>query len=528
MWRPGLLAVALLAIFARDTSPQVHPQVQRTAESVVTDVAKTIGAAGVKSIQYSGSGFDGYNYSCRPGGPWAQFKLTSYSRVLDYEKVASQEVAKWTQYNKACGAGFQPIMGSLTDMVSMSGDFGWAYGGPGPDNPPAEGSPSPGSVEGQQFEMALTPYGGAKAAMAANANPTIETKTVDGQQLAAVSFMWNGKRKITGYVNAHNLLVRTESWSNNDILGDVDLITNYSEYKDFSGIQVPMRIVRMECAGKDFPVKFSAGEGLPGCQPRLDLTVTNVLLNTPTHIDVPDSIRQAARPGGEARGVQSQKLTDGVWVLNGGGTQSMAIEFKDYAVVVEASGNEARSLAIIAETKKLIPNKPIKYVVNTHHHLDHSGGLRTFVAEGSTIVTQEINKPFYEQIFQYPHTIKPDKLALNPKPAVFLTVKDNYVLSDGTRSLRFDRQLGQEHDEGLLMVYLPNEKILFPSDGFMLNHFHPGVRTTVGMGQNVLDNIGRLKLDVQQVVAVHTTPGIFAVSFADARKRILERSGDGN
>jgi glyoxylase-like metal-dependent hydrolase (beta-lactamase superfamily II) len=528
MWRPGLLALALLAIFARDTSPQVHPQVQRTAESVVTDVAKTIGAAVVKSIQYSGSGFDGYNYSCKPGGPWAQFKLTSYSRVLDYEKVASQEVAKWTQYNKACGAGFQPIMGSITDMVSMSGDFGWVYGGPGPDNPPAEGSPSPGSVEGQKFEMALTPYGWAKAAMAANANPTIETKTVDGRQLAAVSFMWNGKRKITGYVNAHNLLVRTESWSNNDILGDVDLITNYSEYKDFSGIQVPMRIVRMECAGKDFPVKFSAGEGLPGCQPRLDLTVTNVLLNAPTHIDVPDSIRQAARTGGEARGVQSQKLTDGVWVLNGGGTQSMAIEFKDYSVVVEASGNEARSLAIIAETKKLILNKPIKYVVNTHHHLDHSGGLRTFVAEGSTIVTQEINKPFYEQIFQYPHAIKPDKLALNPKPAVFLTVKDSYVLSDGTRSLRFDRQLGQEHDEGLLMVYLPNEKILFPSDGFMLNHFHPGVRTTVGMGQNVLDNIGRLKLDVQQVVPVHTTPGIFAVSFADARKRILERSGDGN
>ena len=523
MWRKGLVALALLVLFAGKS----RPQDKKTAENVVADVAKTIGAANVKSIQYSGTGFDGYNYSCKPGGPWARFKLTSYSRVLDYEKGASQEVAKWAQYDKPCGAGFQPVMGSITDMTSMNGDFAWTFGGQGPDNPPADGSPAPGAVEGQKFEMALTPFGWAKAAMAPNANPTLDPKTA-GQQLTAVSFLWNGKRKVIGYVDAHNLLVRTDSWSNNDMLGDVDLVTNYSDYQDFSGIKVPTKIQRMECSGKDFQVKFSAGEGLPGCQPRLDLTVTNVQLNMPTHIDVPESIRQAARAGGEARGLQTQKLADGVWAIMAGGTQSMAVEFNDYSVVVEASGNEARSLAVIAETKHLIPNKPIKYVINTHHHLDHSGGLRTFVAEGSTIITHEINKPFYEQIFQYPHTIKPDMLALSPKPALFLTVKDHYVLSDGAHSMQFDLQRGQEHDEGLLLVYLTKEKILFPSDGFMLDHAHPGARTTVGMGQNLLDNIQRLKLDVQQIVPVHTAPGVFAVSFADAKKRILERNGDGN
>ena len=527
MCSKGLLAFALLALFAVSSRPQ-DKQDKRTAQSVVADVAKATGAASVNSIQYSGTGFDGYNYSCRPGGPWSRFKLTSYFRVLDYEKGASQEVAKWTQYDKVCGAGFQPIMGSLTDMASLNGDFAWSYGGQGPDNPPAEGSPTPGAVEGLKFEMALTPYGWVKAALAANANPTTETTTIEGQQMTVVSFLWNGKRKVSGYVDARNLLARIEYWNNNDMLGDVDLVTNYSGYKDFAGVKVPMKIVRMECSGKDFPVKFSAGEGLPGCQPRLDLTVADVQINMPTHIDVPESIRQAGQAGAEGRGLQTQKLADGVWVIMAGGTQSMAVEFHDYSVVIEASGNEARSLAVIGETKRLIPNKPVKYVVNTHHHLDHSGGLRTFVADGSTIITHEMNKPFDEQIFQYPHTIKPDKLALNPKPAVFLTVKDTYVLSDGSRSMQFDRQQGQEHDDGLLLVYLPKEKILFPSDGFMLNHFHPGVRTTVGMGQNLLDNIQRLKMDVQQVVPVHTFPGVYAVSFADAKKRILERNGDGN
>lgn len=528
MWKTGLLAFAMVALVCGDSVSQET----KTAASVAAEVGKTIGAANVKSIQYSGTGYAGFNFSCKPGGPWAKFKLTSYTRVIDYEKGASQQAEKWAQYTKTCGAGFQPVMGSISDVQSLNGDVAWSFGGPGPDNAPPDGAPAPGAVEERKLEMALTPYGWVKAVAAAQ-NPTMETKTVDGKELTVVSFFPAGKRKLSGYVDAQHLLVRTDFWANNDMLGDSATVTLYSDYKDFSGIKVPMKIQRMSCYGNNFQVKFSEGEGLPGCMPQLDLMVSDVQLNMPTHVDVPNSIRQAMNNRGEGggeggRGVQSQKIADGVWVLAGGGTQSLAVEFKDYAVVVEASGNEARSLAVIAETKRLIPNKPIQYVVNSHHHLDHAGGLRTYVAEGSTIITNEINKPFYEQIFQYPHTLRPDKLAQNPKPAMFITVKDKYVLTDGDRSLELDREQGQEHDEGLMMVYLPNSKVLFPSDAFMLDHAHPGTRTTLGMGQNLLDNVKRLKLDVAQVVPVHSATGVFAVSFEDAKKRIIERHGDGN
>ena len=73
---------------------------------------------------------------------------------------------------------------------------------------------------------------------------------------------------------------------------------------------------------------------------------------------------------------------------------------KDYLIVVEAPHGEQRSLAVIGEVKKLVPNKPIKYLVNTHHHFDHAGGVRTYAAEGATIVTHEINRPILNELRQ--------------------------------------------------------------------------------------------------------------------------------
>jgi glyoxylase-like metal-dependent hydrolase (beta-lactamase superfamily II) len=83
---------------------------------------------------------------------------------------------------------------------------------------------------------------------------------------------------------------------------------------------------------------------------------------------------------------QSEKLGDGVYLITGG-YAVIAVDFKDHITLVECGQSEARALAVIAEVKRVIPNKAIKYVVNTHSHFDHSSGLRTFVAEGSTIIT---------------------------------------------------------------------------------------------------------------------------------------------
>ena len=92
----------------------------------------------------------------------------------------------------------------------------------------------------------------------------------------------------------------------------------------------------------------------------------------------------------------SQKLADGVYLILPA-YAALAVDFKDGIVIIEGPQSEARGNAIIAEAKRVIPNKPIQYVVNTHSHFDHSSGLRTFVAEGATIVTYQSNKAYYEK-----------------------------------------------------------------------------------------------------------------------------------
>ena len=105
------------------------------------------------------------------------------------------------------------------------------------------------------------------------------------------------------------------------------------------------------------------------------------------------------------------KLADGVYYLRGGTHHSLAIDQADHIVVVEGPQSEARSNAVIAKVKETIPNKPIRYVINTHVHFDHSGGLRTFVDEGATVVTHAMNRPYYEQAWAAPRTLNPDRLA---------------------------------------------------------------------------------------------------------------------
>src|SRR5262249_16520732 len=168
--------------------------------------------------------------------------------------------------------------------------------------------------------------------------------------------------------------------------------------------------------------------------------------------------------GDGARG-PTEKLADGVYLILGG-YASVAVDFKDYIVVIEGPQSEARATAIITEAKRLIPNKPIKYVVNTHPHFDHASGIRTFVAEGATVVTQELNKPYWEKIFSLPHTLNPDNLAKSKAKGSIETVAEKKVLTDGNHVIELHHDKGDLHQDGLLVAYLPKEKILVEADGF--------------------------------------------------------------
>jgi hypothetical protein len=253
-----------------------------------------------------------------------------------------------------------------------------------------------------------------------------------------------------------------------------------------------------------------------------ELNITSVKANVPVQtMPVPDVVKQAVAPPVR---VESQKLADGVWLLAGGTHHSMLVEFKDFVAVVEAPVNEARSLAVIAEADKLVPNKPIRYVVNTHHHFDHSGGLRTYLSQGTTIVTHESNKEYYLDILfdPRPWTLQPDRMSIfNPmymisrRPAPIDTVGNKYAISDGARVLEILHlqdmayELGDpsyrqgNHGQDMLIAYLPKEKLLVNADLYSPPAQGPAPATATNGMKTLYQNMIKLKLDVERHVPIH-------------------------
>jgi glyoxylase-like metal-dependent hydrolase (beta-lactamase superfamily II) len=378
----------------------------------------------------------------------------------------------------------------------VSGTAAWNMAPPAgaaPDTPPVA-TPQPAAVEERIMEIWTTPHGFLKAAAANNATSTPK----DGG--SEVTFT-SGKNKYVGTINAQNDLTSVQTWIDNPVLGDTEVLFTYSDYKDFGGVRFPGRILRVQ-----------------GDHPVLDLTVSSVTTNGAADISVPAAANAAAPPVT----VTVEKLAAGVYYLKGGTHHSVAIDQKDHIVVVEGPQNEARSAAVIAKVKETIPNKPIKYLVNSHVHFDHSGGVRTYVDEGATIVTHEANKSYYEKAWAAPHTINPDKLAQSNKTATFETFADKHVLTDGGRPIEIHQIAGGGHNDAFAMVYLPKEKILIEGDAYTpLAPNAPPPAFVNPFAVNLADNITRLKLDVKQIAALH---GPQVATMADLKAFITPRS----
>src|SRR5712691_5442073 len=175
-------------------------------------------------------------------------------------------------------------------------------------------------------------------------------------------------------------------------------------------------------------------------------------------------LREQMGPAAAPAMVTVEEVGKGLWYLAGQSNHSILVEFADHLVLIETPQHEVRSAGVIAKAKELRPNKPIKYVVNTHHHFDHSGGIRTAIAEGATIITHEGNKAFIEAMAARPHTMTPDALSKSPKSAVVEVVTDKRVLQDSTRTVEIYHMDGNAHSSTMLMVYFPAERLIVEAD----------------------------------------------------------------
>jgi len=445
------------------------------------------GADNIKSIEFSGAGrWFQFGQAPNPDLSWPQFDVKNFTADINYDTASARVQITRSQTVEPGRLRPAPVEQKVDQYVSGGTAWNVAAAGNAAPAPTAQ----PAAVEERLAEIWASPQGFLKAAKANNATSQAAGNGTE------VSFSIAGKYRYVGTINANNQLERVQTWIDNPVLGDTLVETRYSDYKDFGGIQFPSHIERSQ-----------------GGYPVLDINVSAVTVNPAVDITIPQQVAKA-----RAVVVTANKLADGVYYLTGGSHHSVAIDQRDHIVLVEAPQNEERSQAVIAKLKEIIPHKPVKYLVNTHAHFDHAGGLRTFVDEGSTIVTLQPNQPYYEKIWAAPHTINPDRLAKSNKPAHFETFNDKHVLSDGKRTIELHSIAGSGHNDAFLLVYLPKEKILVEADAYTPTAADvPPPAKPNPYSVNLYQNIQKLRLDVGRIAALH---GPRVVTLADLRTAI--------
>jgi glyoxylase-like metal-dependent hydrolase (beta-lactamase superfamily II) len=436
------------------------------AKTALENAQKAIGNP--QSVVFSGTGMNAFfGQALSAGKEWPRRDLESFSGSINFQQKSSRIELVFKN----------PVFGGQRQNAEVNGDKAWTVGPNGTANPQLA------AAEERQLQIWMTPHGFVDAALAAG-NATVKSKSEGGKKVNVVSFTAMNKFKLEGAIDSDGMVTKVETKFPNPVLGDMPYSFTYSDYKDFGGVKFATKIVQSEGG---FPVN--------------DLTVTSAQPNAPVDLPVPASVQSATMP---VVTVASAKIADGVWFLGGGTHHSVVVEFNDFITVIEGPLTEERSLAVIAEAKKLVPNKPIKYLVNTHHHFDHSGGLRTFVAEGATIVTNAANKPYWEKTFMAPAAISPDEQSKAHKKPSIQAVDGKYVITDGKQTIEVYNTVGDGHTDELMVAWILPAKILVEADSFSPGPPNAPPPSPVPPNALVLyDNIQRLKLDPVTVVGIH-------------------------
>jgi glyoxylase-like metal-dependent hydrolase (beta-lactamase superfamily II) len=466
----SMLAIATVAAFTaiEANSAEVKNSVEVSPLQASVD---TLGVAKLKSIEFSGTGrWFQFGQAPSPTTPWPPFDVSNYTATIDYDKAAARIQITRKQVVEA--GRLRPASVEQKADQYVSGTYAWNVGGT-----PATAQPQQAALEERVTEIWTTPQGFLKAAQS---NKATVKNTATGLE---VSFTI-GSNRYVGTINQQNQVDHVRTWIDNPILGDTLVDYTYSDYKNTNGVLFPSHILRVQ-----------------GGYPVLDLNVSSVTANPAANINVPTEVSTAPAP---KITVTSDQLAPGVFYLRGGTHHSVAIEQNDHVILVEAPLNEARSEALIAKIKEIIPNKPIRFVVNTHQHFDHSGGLRTFVDTGATIVTHQVNKAYYEKAWTGQHTISPDRLSKSQKSAKFITYTDEYELTDGHRLVEIFQIANSGHNDAFSLIYLPAEKILIEADAFTPTAAGAPLPSPINpYTVNLYDNIKRLNLNVDQIAALH-------------------------
>ncbi|HEY6123820.1 MAG TPA: MBL fold metallo-hydrolase, partial [Steroidobacteraceae bacterium] len=391
----GVSRVALAAVLGA-----FCVQVQAAAPAL-ENAARVLGVSQISSLEFEARGrYFQFTQAPAPDLPWPPFDVDGYVATLDFGRATVH--AKYHRVQVQEPGRERPHAEATMDQYAAEG-MAWNLA-PGPVAIPT-------NLAERNAELWASPQGFIKSALS---HYSVVTAQADGSVRVVVTR--DDGSFYDGVVSAAGEVLVVRALMDAPVLGDTPMEFRYSEYRDFNGVRFPARIERRVA---DLPW--------------YDLAVSEVRINTAKPIAVPAEV--TLNPAPSMTRVDVTELAPGVFMFGGGSHNSVVVQQKSGIVVIEAPLNEARSLAVIAKVRAMFPRRKIRRVINTHAHFDHAGGLRTFVAEGATVVTHERNARYYAQAWQQPRKLNPDLLEKRRRQPRFETFSAKHVIDDADRPI---------------------------------------------------------------------------------------------
>ena len=471
------LTISLLTLAAACTRLTPEQQLVHDAAEAMGGVDR-VRAAGVVVLEGTGRQWN-LGQDLRPGLAEQTFTVSAFQRAIDLDTVRMRTTLTRTP-NFAYFQGPQ----AQTQVQGLDNDL--AYNVSASGTPTRASSAAAADRRAERLHHPLT-----LVALALQDGARLSPVRVDGAERALDVATPAGS--ITLVVGGDGRPVRIESPGTHINLGDVRLTTTYADYAESAGgLRLPTRFATKvdDFTTGEYQVTYRAGT---------------------ESLEAPAAAKSAAAPAPPAVTVAVEELARGVWFLAGQSHHSVVVAFADRLVMIEAPQSEARSTVAIARARELRPGTPLTHLVMSHHHFDHSTGLRAAIAGGLTVVTHTGNEAFVKEMAARPFTRMPDALATAPKPVIVEAVGDTKTITDGTRSLVLYHVAGSPHSDTMLMAYLPTERLLVEVDVFSPGGtYHP-------YAANLLGHVERLKLNVDRIVPLHGTVVRLADLVAAAR-----------
>lgn len=472
-----LLLAIVLTLCAADVPAQ------GLAQQIVADAAEALGGRdrvlGVKSLSVEGFGSNpNLGQQMRPESELLLWMVPDFLRTIDFEH--ERMLLSFTRR-----PAFPAVFDNQRTRQGLDGDVAYnvplGFGGRGgaPVPAPAPVRVSDAVARERRIEMLHHPLSAVRAALTATStlsNParTASTRSVD------VTTARGDTVTLTTDDRGRPVSVSSSHYHAN--LGDVIRRTTFSGYEDAGGIRLPKRIVSTidRWTEWDLGITRNTLDGDIG-----ELAESSAARNAP----VP--------PVNPPQNVVVTEVSRGIWFLGGAGVPSMVVEFADHVALVEVPGSEARTLAVIAKARELVPAKPLTQAVVTHHHFDHTAGLRAAVAEGLTIVTHRLNEAWFREVVRRRHSIVPDALSRSPKPLKIIAVDDALTMSDQAMEMRLYHLVASTHGDAMLTVYFPRERVYAEADVW-----NPGAQIQPHV-RSLHADITRRGLAIDRVVPLH-------------------------